>query len=316
MKVLVTSRSFGNAGNEAFEILKEAGIEYTLMGSDYTDEKFKAVIADYDALIIGAHKFEPEDIRRCEKLKIVCKHGAGLDNIPLDIMKEQGITVTNVPAMNANAVADLTMGHILNVCRGISFTDAQVRKGIWKVFIGRDAYSKTLGLVGFGAIAKNVAKRAKGFSMKVLAYDPFLKEVPEEFQDFVTLTDFETMVKNSDFISIHVPLTPETKNLFDKETILKMKKDAYLINMGRGGIVNEADLYEVMKDGHLMGAALDVIEKEPMQVDDPLLTLDNFVITPHIGMYSKESVGSVSIVCAENVAAMLTNKGELKNIIQ
>lgn len=314
-KVLVTSRSFGRTGSEAFDILDQAGISYTLMGADYTDKKFKEVIADYDALIIGAHPFEEKDIRRCEKLKIVCKHGAGLDNIKLDVMREQGITVTNVPAMNANAVADLTMGHILNVCRGISFTDGQVRRGNWRVFIGRDAYAKTLGLVGFGAIARNVARRAKGFSMKVLAYDPFVKEIPEEFQDFVRLVDFETMVADSDFVSIHVPLTPETKNLFDKETILKMKKEAYLINMGRGGIVNEADLYEVMKNGHLMGAALDVVEKEPMDTSDPLLTLDNFVITPHIGMYSKESVGSVSIVCAENVAAKLSNIGTLKNII-
>ena len=204
----------------------------------------------------------------------------------------------------------------MNVCRGISYTDALVRKGVWKIFIGRDAYNKTLGLVGFGAIAKNVARRAKGFSMKVLAYDPFVKEVPEEFKDFVTLVDFETMVKNSDFISIHVPLTKDTKDLFNKETILKMKKDAYLINMGRGGIINEKDLYEVMKDGHLMGAALDVIEKEPMSTEDPLLTLDNFVITPHIGMYSKESVGSVSIVCAENVVSKLCGIGELKFVIQ
>lgn len=314
-KVLVTSRSFGKTGNEAFDILNRAGVSYTLMGTDYTDEKFKEVIADYDALIIGAHPFEEEDIRRCKKLKIVCKHGAGLDNIKQDVMREQGITVTNVPAMNANAVADVTMGHILNVCRGISFTDAQVRSGIWKVFIGRDAFAKTLGLVGFGAIAKNVARRAKGFSMKVLAYDPFIKEVPEEFQDFVQLVDFETMVENSDFISIHVPLTPKTKNLFRKETILKMKKEAYLINMGRGGIVNETDLYEVMKDGHLLGAALDVVEQEPMPPSHPLLTLDNFVITPHIGMYSKEAVGSVSIVCAENVAAKLSGMGELKHII-
>lgn len=315
-KVLVTSRSFGKTGREAFDILDQAGVSYTLMGADYTDEKFKEVIADYDALIIGAHPFEPEDIRRCKKLKIVCKHGAGLDNIPLDVMREQGITVTNVPAMNANAVADVTMGHILNICRGISLTDSQIRKGIWKVFIGRDAYAKTLGLVGFGAIAKNVARRAKGFSMKVLAYDPFVKEVPEEFREFVQLMDFDTMVANSDFISIHVPLTPETKNLFNKETILKMKKEAYLINMGRGGIVNESDLYEVMKGGHLLGAALDVIEKEPIDLAHPLLTLDNVVITPHIGMYSKESVGSVSIVCAENVAAMLSNAGKLKNVIK
>lgn len=315
MKVLVTSRSFGKTGNEAFDILSKAGIEYTLMGTDYTDEKFKEVIADYDALIIGAHPFQPEDIRRCKKLKIVCKHGAGLDNIHMDVMKEQGITVTNVPAMNANAVADLTMGHILNLCRGISATNTQVHQGIWKVMIGRDAYHKTLGLVGFGAIAKQVAKRARGFSMKVLAYDPFLKEVDEEFRDIVTLVDFDTLVANSDFISIHVPLTDATRDMFDEATLRKMKPEAYLINMGRGGIVNERALYQVMKDGHLLGAALDVVEHEPLDPKDPLLTLDNVVVTPHIGMYSKEAVGSVSIVCAENVAAKLAGTSELKYVV-
>lgn len=313
-KVLVTSRSFGKTGSEAFDILKQAGVDYTLMGADYTDEKFEAAIADYDALIIGAHQFKTEDIRRCKKLKIVCKHGAGLDNIPLDVMRSQGITVTNVPAMNSNAVADVTMGHILNISRGISYTGAQVKNGIWKVFIGRDVYKKTLGLVGFGAIAKQVAVRARGYSMRILAYDPFVKEVPDEFKDSVSLVDFNTLVADSDFISIHVPLTEATKNLFNKDVLMMMKPEACLINMGRGGIVNEMDLYHVMKKGHLLGAALDVLENEPVEPSHPLLSLDNVIITPHIGMYSKETVGSVSIVCAQNVAAKL-NGGELRHVI-
>lgn len=314
-KVLITSRSFGQAGRAAFEVLENAGISYTHMGADYTDEKFVDVIADYDALIIGAHPFRPEDIRRCKNLKIVCKHGAGLDNIPLDTMREQGITVTNVPAMNANAVADITMGQIINLSRGISHTNTQVHNGIWKVFIGRDVYQKTLGLVGFGNIAKQVAVRARGFSMKVLAYDPFVKEVPKEFCDVVELADFETLITRSDVISIHVPLTDETRNLFDRDTLCRMKPDAYLVNMGRGGIVNEQDLYEVMKNGHLLGAALDVVEHEPMAPEHPLLTLDNVVVTPHIGMYSKETVDSVSVTCARNVAKKLCGGGELEHII-
>lgn len=307
-KVLITSRSFGKTSEKPFEILKEAGISYTLMGTDFEEEKFRAEIAEYDALIIGAHKFYPEDMKRCPKLKIICKHGAGLDNLFLEEAKELGITVTNVPAMNANAVADLAFGHILNISRGISFSNDKVHHGEWKSFIGKDVYKKNLGLVGFGAIAKNVARRAKGFDMKVLAYDPFVTEIPQEFQDYVTLSTLETVRKESDIVSIHVPLTEETKNLFDKTAILEMKKDAYLINTSRGGIINETDLYDCMKEGWLGGAAMDVVEQEPMTKDHPLLTLDHFVVTPHIGMYSIEAINAVSMVCAENTVKKLTGQ--------
>lgn len=304
-KVLVTSRSFGKTSTEPFEILTEAGLEYTLMGADFEEEKFKAVISEYDGLIIGAHSFYPEDMKRCKNLKIIAKHGAGLDNIPLEIAREMGICVTNVPAMNANAVADLAFAHILNISRGLSITNEWVHNGAWKTFIGKDVFGKKLGLVGFGAIAKNVARRAKGFSMTVLVYDPFVTEVPEEFQDVVSLVDLDRVTKESDIISIHVPLTDSTKYLFNKERILKMKKEAYLINTGRGGIIQEHDLYECMKNGHLGGCAVDVMEQEPMEKDNPLLTLENFVVTAHIGMYSLEAINAVSIVCAENAAKAL-----------
>lgn len=308
MKVLVTSRSFGKVSQEPIQVLRDAGLEITLMGTDYTDEKFAAAVPEYDALIIGAHRFDPELMARCGKLRIIAKHGAGLDNIDLPRAKELGITVTNVPAMNSNAVADLAVAHMLNVCRGVSRCAQNVKEGTWKTHVGRDLYAKVLGLVGFGNIAKNVARRAKGFSMKVLAYDPYVTEIPEEFQDYVRLTTLGEVIENGDFVSIHVPLTPDTKNLFNKEMMLRMKKGAFLINTARGGIVNEADLYEVCKSGHLGGAALDVVETEPIQPDNPLLTLDQVVITPHIGMYSFEAINAVSMVCAENVAKKLQGK--------
>lgn len=307
-KVLITSRSFGKTSEKPFQILKEAGIKYTLMGENFEEETFKKVIPEYDALIIGAHKFYPEDMEKCPNLKIICKHGAGLDNIYLEDAKRLGITVTNVPAMNANAVADLAFGHILNISRGISLSNTRVHSGQWKSYIGKDVYKKTLGLVGFGAIAKNVARRAKGFSMHVLAYDPFVKELPEEFKDYVQLADFNEVVTQSDIVSIHVPLTKETKDLFDKEVIKNMKKDAFLINTSRGGIINEKDLYECMKEGHLEGAAIDVVEKEPMEKENPLLTLENLVVTPHIGMYSIEAINAVSIICAQNTAKKLNGE--------
>ena len=307
-KVLVTSRSFGKVSDEPLNILKDAGLEVTLMGTDFDEEKFKQVIPEYDALIIGAHKFHPEDMAKCEKLQIICKHGAGLDNIPLDAAKAQGVTVTNVPAMNANAVADLAVAHMLNVCRGVSACSAKVKDGQWKPFIGKDMYNKALGLVGFGNIAKNVARRAKGFSMQVIAYDPYVKEVPDEFKEYVRLGSIDDVIENSDFVSIHIPLTDETRNMFDKAALARMKEGAYLINTSRGGIVNENDLYAAVKDGHLGGAALDVVENEPIKADNPLLTLDNVVITPHIGMYSFEAVNAVSVVCAKNVVKKLAGE--------
>ena len=306
MKVLVTSRSFSKVSNEPLEILKNAGIEVDSMVADYSDEKFAETILDYDALIIGAHKFPPELMEKCCKLKIIAKHGAGLDNIPLEKAKELGITVTNVPAMNANAVADLAVGLMLSLCRGLALSDRRVRAGEWKSYIGKDLFAKTLGLVGFGNIAKNVARRAHGFSMPVLAYDPYVKEVPEEFKDYVTLCSLEDVIQKADVVSIHVPLTPETKYMFNKESMHRMKEGAFLINTSRGGIVNEADLYEVCREGHLGGAAMDVTEKEPMDPEDPLLSLDNVVVTPHIGMYSFEAVNVVSLVCAKNVTAKLS----------
>ena len=313
MKVLVTSRSFGKVSQEPLEILKKAGREVIFMGTDYTDEKFEAAIPDCDALIIGAHKFTPELMAQCKKLQIIAKHGAGLDNIDLPAAKNLGVTVTNVPAMNANAVADLALAHMLNLCRGVSLCAKNVQNGIVKIHIGRDLYAKTLGLVGFGNIAKNVARRARGFSMKVIAYDPYIKEVPEEFAEYVRLGTLDEVIEQCDFISIHVPLTDETKNMFNKDSMYRMKQGAFLINTSRGGIVNEADLYDVCKDGHLGGAALDVTETEPVQQDNPLLTLDNVVITPHIGMYSFEAVNAVSIVCAQNVAKKLT--GEIPDYV-
>ncbi|HSP48068.1 MAG TPA: phosphoglycerate dehydrogenase [Clostridiaceae bacterium] len=307
-KVLVTSRSFGQKSHLPIEVLEKADIEVTHMGQDFNLERFETEVKDYDALIIGAHPFRTEVMRGCQKLEIVAKHGAGVDNIDLVTAREMGILVTNVPAMNANAVADLAFGHILNLSRGISIADKRVHKGEWKPYTGRDVFGKTLGLVGFGAIAKNVARRAKGFSMKVYAYDPFQESVPEEFRDFVSLVDFDTLLAESDVISIHVPLTAETNGLFDYDTICRMKKESILVNTGRGGIISEEDLYQALVEGRILGAALDVTEKEPIDSGNPLLTLENVVITPHIGMYSLEAINAVGMICAENVVRGL--KGE------
>lgn len=307
-KVLITSRSFGKISDEPFRILRESGIEWVHQGADFRQEHFEEVIPEFDGLIIGAHPFPPDVMARCEKLQIICKHGAGLDNIPLEAAEKLGITVCNAPGTNSNAVADLAFGMMLDLARKITLADHRVHQHEWKSIIGVDVCYKTLGLIGFGAVAKCVARRAHGFGMKVLAYDPFIKEISDEYADFVTLCDRNTVIQNADFLSLHLPLTPDTLNMISATELASMKQGAFLINTARGGIVNEADLYEAVKSGHLGGTAMDVSVEEPMAPDNPLRTLENVIITPHIGMYSLEAINAVSLICAENIAARFAGK--------
>ena len=315
MKVLITSRSFGKIGDSAKKILEDAGIEITNISANFDQAEFERIIPEFDALIIGAHDFSEADMERCPNLKIICKHGVGLDNIHVSKAKELGIAVCNAPGTNSNAVADLALGLMLSVCRKISHSAALVREGVWKSHIGEDVCGKTLGLLGFGAIAKGVARRARGFGMKILAYDPFVTQLPEEFEGWVELCDMEKVITSCDILSVHIPLTPETRNTISTAELAKMKQGSYVINTARGGIVDEMALYESLKSGHLNGAAMDVVESEPMTPDHPLLSLDNVVVTPHIAMYSKEAINAVSLICAENVVACLTGGQMINRVV-
>lgn len=301
-KVIVTSRSFGSISQEPMDILTAAGCEVLKMGDPFDMEAFSKEIVDADALIIGAHDFSVELMAQCKNLAIVCKHGAGLDNLHLPESKELGIPVCNVPATNANAVADLALGLMLASARHIALGDRRVRQGHWNTLTGKDVYGKTLGLLGFGAIARNVAKRAAGFSMDVVVYDPFVKEIPADFPHVKLCSDLMDVVANCDFLSAHLPLNDQTRDMIDAPQLAAMRPGSYVINTSRGGIVNEDALYQALASGHLSGAAADVTTQEPMTPEHPLLSLDNFVITPHIGMYSREAIGAVSLICAQNVA--------------
>lgn len=151
--------------------------------------------------------------------------------------------------------------------------------------------------------------------MKILAYDPFVTQLPEEFEGWVELCDMDKVITSCDILSVHIPLTPETKNTISTAELAKMKQGSYVINTARGGIVNEMALYEALKSGHLNGAAMDVVESEPMTPDHPLLSLDNVVVTPHIAMYSKEAINAVSLICAENVVACLTGGQMINRVV-
>ncbi|HBF36457.1 MAG TPA: hydroxyacid dehydrogenase [Firmicutes bacterium] len=311
-KVLITSRSFGQVSDEPLNILKDNGFEVDFENGKYEEEKFLQVIGNYDALIIGAHEFSQKAVEKANKLKIVCKHGAGTDNIDLKAAKMNNLRVTNVPAVNSDAVADLAFSLMLDIARKVSFAAGEVKKGVWEKTIGIDVCYKTLGLIGFGTIAKKVAKRAGGFGMKVVAYDPYITKVPAELA-YVNLVKIEEVLQQADFLSIHVPLNDETRNLIDKKQMEMMKKGSFIINTSRGGIVNEKALFDCLKNGQLSAAGLDVMEKEP-PTGNPLLVLNNITILPHIGMYSKEAINAVSLICSQNVVKVL-NGQQPENIV-
>ena len=312
MKVLNTSRSFGKINDEPRRILEAAGFEIDMMSSNFDQEEFERIIPEDDALIIGAHPFPAELAEKCSKLKIICKHGVGLDNVPVEKCRELGIAVCNAPGTNSNAVADVTFGLIIAASRNIVACSEDVRKGDWKMEIGVDVYKKTLGIIGYGAIAKNVIRRAKGFNMEVLIYNHRPRELDEEFKDYAKFVSLEDLYAKSDIISVHLPLNEDTKNMIDAEQFEKMKDGVIIVNTARGGIVNEDALYHACITGKVRACAMDVLAKEPIDNDNPLKTLRNVIITPHLGMYSKEAINAVSIMCAENVSAIFSGK-ELQN---
>lgn len=307
-KVLITSRSFGQVSDEPLNILKANGIEYHFNDQPglVDEERFLEIIGQYDGLIIGADPFTARIMYKAGNLKIICKHGVGLDNIDLEAAKERRIVVTNVPATNSDAVADLAFGLMLDVARKISITSAQVKNGQWGRVIGTDVCNKVLGIIGFGAIGRRVARRAFGFDMDVLVYDPFLKDVPQALS-WVKQVEFDDILRRCDFLTVHVPLAPATRHLIDAAAMAKMKQGSFVINTARGGIVDEKALYDALKSGHLGGAGLDVVEHEP-PVGNPLLELDNVTIVSHIASYSREALSKVSIVCANNIVKMFNRQ--------
>jgi len=278
----------------------------------------KSVIIDkarnVDALVsLLSDKIDAEVFNVAPKLKIVSQLAVGFDNIDLGEATKRGIYVTNTPEVLTDTTADFAWSLLMAIGRRVVEADRYVRTGKWKVgwhpamLQGRDIYGATIGIVGAGRIGYAMAKRATGFSMKILFYDVIPR--PEMEKDFgAKKVDLDTLLKESDFVSIHVPLMKETHHLINAERLKLMKKTAYLINNSRGPVVDEKALYEALKEGRIAGAGLDVFEQEPTSVDNPLLKLDNVVVAPHISSASYETRSRMSEMVAENLVAFFEGK--------
>jgi glyoxylate reductase len=259
-------------------------------------------------------KIDAEVFDAAPKLKIVSQMAVGYDNIDVNEATKRGIYVTNTPGVLTETTADLAWALLMAIARRIVEADKYVRTGQWKVswhpsmLLGKDVYGATIGIVGAGRIGAAVARRAKGFNMKILYYDvvPMPPEVEKEVG--ARRVDLETLLKESDFVSIHVPLTKETYHMINEERLRLMKKTAYIINNARGSIIDEKALYKALKEGWIAGAALDVFEQEPTPVDNPLLKLENVVVAPHIGSASFETRSRMAEMVAENLVAFFQGK--------
>jgi len=296
---------------EGLKILKEVKEFQVDIKTELKPEELKSIIKDYDALLVrSATKVTKEIIAAADKLKVIGRAGVGLDNVDLEAATAKGIIVMNTPAGNTISTAEHTVSMILALSRNIPQANASTKKGEWKrsKFMGVELYNKVLGVVGFGRIGSEVAKRALSFGMKVLAYDPFLsKEVAEKLG--IEVVELKNLLQRADYISVHTPLTEETRHMISKDEFALMKKGVRVINCARGGIIDEAALVEAIKEGKVLGAALDVFEKEPVAAENELLKLDNVVVTPHLGASTEEAQVNVAIEVSEIVADALLGRG-------
>ena len=301
-KVVSTSPTFGAYAQEPVDYLKQRGCELKMVAGagKMSEAELAENVKDADAIITGIEKLTATVIQSCPNLKIIAKHGAGVDNVVVPAATRQGVAVVSAAGANSEAVADLTIALFLALARSIPFADRSVKGGNWPRVVGLQFNEKVLGIIGFGQIGRKVAMRASGFGMKSLTYDVFQDETAAK-QLNATYVPLDRLIKESDFISIHVPLIPATKGLISTRQFQMMKKEAFLINISRGEIVDEAALYTALKEGRIKGAALDVYAKEPPSVDSPLLKLDNVITTPHMGGYTIEALKETGMMNVKGI---------------
>ncbi len=310
-KVIVSDK----LSKEGIDILTNTGKIQVDVKTGLKPEELKQIIREYDGIVIrSATKLTQDIIEAAKNLKVIGRAGSGLDNVDKAAATAAGIVVMNTPGGNTVTTAELTFAMLLAMSRHIPQSFLSIKEGKWEKskFQGTEVYGKTLGIIGMGNIGQVLYNRAKCFGMNPMGYDPLLsKEKAKELE--INLVSLDEIYAKSDYISVHTPLVKETKGMINKETISKMKNGVKLLNIARGGIINEADLYEALKSGKVSACALDVFEIEP-PVNNPLLTLGNLIATPHLGASTEEAQTNVAVAVCHQIADYLIN-GTIKNAV-
>ena len=305
MKILVSDP----LAEEGIKILKEKNYSVDVK-TKLTPDELKQIIKNYDALIVrSGTKATADIINACSPMKVIGRAGVGVDNVDVEAATKKGIVVMNTPGGNTISTAEHTVSMLLSINRNIPQAVASIKRGEWdrKKFMAHELSGKCLGIIGLGRIGQEVAKRAQSFGMRVIAYDPFLSS-KKALQLEIEPVELPELYKRADFITLHTPLTEDTKHLINSESLRQMKKGVKIINCARGGIIDEQALFEALQNGSVGGAALDVFEEEPPK-NSPLIGLENFIATPHLGASTEEAQVNVAIEIAEQISDMFEGKG-------
>ena len=304
-KVLITTSSFDLGNFAEAKALRDAGIsiETNPFGRRLTEDEIAELVSDnVVAILAGLEPLTDRVLSNAKKLRVIARCGTGLDSVDLDSAKRLGIDVFNTPDAPTQAVAELTIAHMLNMLRHVSTTEANMRNGQWTPLMGSLLATKTIGLIGLGRIGNAVAKLAQAFGARVLAYDPVLNT-----HQTVHLESLEDVLAQADIVSLHVPITEGTFHLIDAQSLARMKQGAFIVNVSRGGLIDESALEQALKSNYLAGAALDCFENEPY--DGSLLQLSNVHVTAHMGSYARETRDLMEVEASTNLVNGLRKRG-------
>lgn len=305
-RVLCTPATFGRSDPSLKSTLEAAvgKVIYNPLGRPLKATDLHPLVKDVDGYIAGLDDIDASVIEAANRLKVIARYGVGIDQVDIDTATTRGIVVTNTPGANSGAVAELTIAFILCLARNLISVNDAVRRGEWPAVNGIGIRGKTIGLIGFGSVGREVARRLKDFGCRLLASDPLIPpEIAEEYG--VSLVPLEELLSLADFVSLHAPATDSTAGMVNREFLGCMKKGAFLINTARGDLVDEQALLEALEGGQLHGAALDCFRQEPPGIDNPLLKLPQVIVTSHTAAHTDEAVNRMGWLALENCLAAL-----------
>jgi D-3-phosphoglycerate dehydrogenase len=308
-KVLVTATSYASQDERLRTTLEEkvGEVVYNTTGKPLSSTQLQDLLPAVDGMIAGLDEIDAAALASAPELKVVARYGVGYNNVDLEAARNHQVIVTNTPGANAKSVAELTIALILNLLRPVLSAVQKTKEGEWPRFKGLSLQGKTVGLVGCGAIGKETARRLAGFECEILAYDIDEDKIFASEQG-VRYVPLEELLPKSDLVSLHLPGIPETAGLVNEEFLNKMKTGSYLVNTARGELVNESALISALRSGHLRGAALDVFQQEPPEVENPLLHLDQVIVTPHMGAHSDSATNAMGWMALGECLAALQGK--------
>ena len=308
-KVLVSATSYGKNDPSLITSLEEqvGEVIFNTTGKYYKSPQLADLLAGVDGFIPGLDEIDEAALNKADRLKVISRYGIGIDNVDLEFARKKKIIVTNTPGANSASVAELALGLILSLLRHIPNAVEATRRGDWPRMNGLSLVGKSIGIIGFGSIGRELARRLSGFQCNILAYDPF--QPPANVEKFgANLIELNKVLSQSDLVSLHLPATNETKKMVNQDFLSRMKPGSYLINTARGDIIDEAALLGALESGQIAGAALDVFTEEPPVISSPLFSHPNLLVTPHMAAHTDGATNAMGWMSLTDCLAVL--KGE------